>query len=465
VTVADSDTEEEFGTLHESGYINVPKTTDTVDLYAEGADGKQFEKFEIDNNGNTTTSCAVPTTVDLKNDITVTAYFIDQSDYENGYYRVNVDIEPDRAGSLTITGDDGVVYGKLYKDGYINVAKSVVKVTLKAESVRPGYQFDRYEIADPTIIYDNPVEFDIADFMSGYAADEPLNMVVYFVPMEKNYYITATSDNGSTISPSGVTVVGRGENQTFYFSAKDGYHITSVTIDNVPISQADIDKGYYTFRNVLMNHFIDVKSSPGDSGGQRTDLTLRIDVAEGRGYAEYSIDGSPFVTYTEVVNIPEHADVIVRAYADDGYEFVKWETPNVETSSEVPFEDVGGSLHLYLYFSGESSPAPSSDHNGWLWWILALIILLILVALLLWFLLFYRRYYDVVKVSSQGVTIIGDDRVHRKSKYVFKIEGVFIGKVSYRIGEDGQWKLLIPASDEYTIPKGEITDTVTIEVR
>jgi len=34
------------------------------------------------------------------------------------------------------------------------------------------------------------------------------------------------------------------------------------------------------------------------------------------------------------------------------------------------------------------------------------------------------------------------------------------------VGEEGQWKNVLPnEGGEYTIPKGEITDTVTIELR
>jgi hypothetical protein len=60
--------------------------------------------------------------------------------------------------------------------------------------------------------------------------------------------------------------------------------------------------------------------------------------------------------------------------------------------------------------------------------------------------------------------VTGKDRVRRNSKYSFTIEGT--GKVSYRIGEDGQWKeLSSDPSGVYVIPKGEIADTLTIECR
>jgi hypothetical protein len=87
------------------------------------------------------------------------------------------------------------------------------------------------------------------------------------------------------------------------------------------------------------------------------------------------------------------------------------------------------------------------------------------VGLFLWFILFYRRYYDVIKVSPESIEIIGDDRVHRKNEYTFKINGL-VGKVSYRVGDDDDtpWKPIFPNSEGvYIIPKGEIVDDVTIE--
>jgi hypothetical protein len=280
----------------------------------------------------------------------------------------------------------------------------------------------------------------------------------------KNYYITATADSNSNISPVGMVKVLGGDDASFAFSASHGYYVAAVLVDGIPLSRDQISLGYYTFRDVVMNHSIDVKAD-----GLMSNLTLRIDVAEGKGYAEYSIDGKAFVRYTGIVNIFESDDIVAKAYAADGYTFVKWETPAAVTTSQVSFDDVKGSLHLYLYFTGESNGSTggssSGDKNLFLW-ILAFIILLILIGLLLWFLLFYRRYYDVIKVESTA-EIIGDDMVHRKSRYVFTIAGTS-ANVSYRVGDDDDtpWKTLLPDADgKYIIPKGEITDDVTIEQR
>jgi len=96
--------------------------------------------------------------------------------------------------------------------------------------------------------------------------------------------------------------------------------------------------------------------------------------------------------------------------------------------------------------------------------LLALLLLLLLALLLIWFFLFYRRYYDVIWEDPR---VIGNDKVHRKSEYKFKVEG-YLGPVSYRVGDDDDapWKPLLPNKDgEYVIPKGEAVDDITIEIR
>lgn len=45
--------------------------------------------------------------------------------------------------------------------------------------------------------------------------------------------VTASSDAGSSVSPSGVTVVSTGNVQAFSPSANDGFHLTGVSFDGV----------------------------------------------------------------------------------------------------------------------------------------------------------------------------------------------------------------------------------------
>jgi hypothetical protein len=302
---------------------------------------------------------------------------------------------------------------------------------------------------------------------------EKYNITAKFGLPVRYYYITATSDSGSTVSPSGKTTVLRGSDQTFTFSANSGYIITSVTIDGVPLTQAQIDLGSYTFTNVIANHFIDVYTT-------NNFITLTVKIVEGSGSVDYSLNGRTTTEYTTVVPMPSPSTVSLYAYAASGYTFAEWDTSTTKyTDPEVSFNNWTSSIYIEVHFvSGNSSggggpgggsgggSGGSPGHGFDWWWLILIIAAILLFALLLWFLLFYRRYYDVIKIEHPSVTVIGDDRVHRKSEYRFRIEGTFSGTISYRIGEDGQWKTLFPGTNgEYVIPKGEITDDVMIEIR
>jgi len=76
---------------------------------------------------------------------------------------------------------------------------------------------------------------------------------------------------------------------------------------------------------------------------------------------------------------------------------------------------------------------------------------------------FSKRYYCVIKVTESSATIVGDDRVQRKREYRFSVVGSQSRIVAYRVGVEGEKKELHPGPDGvYVIPKGEITDDVTI---
>lgn len=72
------------------------------------------------------------------------------------------------------------------------------------------------------------------------------------------FTISASSDSYSIIQPSGLVNVNNGNNETFYYSAKNGGVITQVIVDNVTVPIT----GSYTFTNVQASHTIFVFSSP-----------------------------------------------------------------------------------------------------------------------------------------------------------------------------------------------------------
>ncbi|MCL2032014.1 MAG: hypothetical protein FWG96_01900 [Methanomassiliicoccaceae archaeon] len=172
-----------------------------------------------------------------------------------------------------------------------------------------------------------------------------------FIPVvTTNYIITATSDSMTTISPQGKTSVQRGNDITFVFSANAGFYINAVIVDGVHLSQTDIRRGSYSFYNVNMNHSIQVTGSTTRVGG---DMTLTIGTIEGKGYAEYSVDGgASFARYTSTVVLSENTDLIIRAVAEGGYEFKEWREGNdVYKTSVVTFYNNGASVNAELYFS------------------------------------------------------------------------------------------------------------------
>jgi len=268
------------------------------------------------------------------------------------------------------------------------------QLTIRTEGVT-GYNFYRWLDNDGRIVSGSMTAVNVN--LVPYLDDLDVTFTAYFGP-PKFFYVTAYAEPGTTIVPAGVNLVPAGSSITFVFSAQAGYRIIDVVIDGtILLTKPQIELGSYTFSDVKANHTIVVKAE----SGARTDITLRIDLMEGEGHAEYSINGANFVRYTGVVYLPASADVKVRAVADDGYRFDRWETPTVEKNSEVTFRNVVANLYLELYFIDDSSG--SRINTAVL--ILAAIILLMIVAALLLFFLIWRRLGLFLVVEMEGVGI------------------------------------------------------------
>ncbi len=91
-------------------------------------------------------------------------------------------------------------------------------------------------------------------------------------PPPGTFAITATAGTGGSISPSGVTIVTQGNNQSYTITPNSGYRIATLTVDSVSIATSTS----YTFTNVQTNHTIDatfVALPPGaaqpDTGSTR----------------------------------------------------------------------------------------------------------------------------------------------------------------------------------------------------
>jgi len=83
---------------------------------------------------------------------------------------------------------------------------------------------------------------------------------VSFKAIATTHTITATAGSNGSISPSGAVNVTEGGEQTFTFTADNGYEIDQVLIDNINYPSA-VANGFYTFSNVTANHSIHVTFS------------------------------------------------------------------------------------------------------------------------------------------------------------------------------------------------------------
>jgi hypothetical protein len=164
--------------------------------------------------------------------------------------------------------------------------------------------------------------------------------------------VSATADEGSTISP-GSTRVPYGGSVTFEFGAKDGYVLKDVIIDGSSRSDL-IDAGTYTFANVNMDHSIDVVSEEVVST-----VILTVNTS-GSGAITYSIDGGEILQYTSPIEVAVGSSVTLYAAGTDDFVFSNWIVDG-ETidSSTVTISDIEASAVISVVFS-----IPEADDDG-----------------------------------------------------------------------------------------------------
>ena len=76
---------------------------------------------------------------------------------------------------------------------------------------------------------------------------------------ESKYIITTIQTENGTISPSGQVALNYGNSQKYTFTPNAGYHLASIIVDGVSLSQAEVDfiaLNGYTFSNVKTDHTI-----------------------------------------------------------------------------------------------------------------------------------------------------------------------------------------------------------------
>jgi len=174
-------------------------------------------------------------------------------------YIVLASINPGGGGTVTLTDNSGNNGDQeISSDGwfYVPVA-AAVSITLSATPA-DGFEFLQF------------VDSSTKNIIGGQT-DIPVmgNMTVVAEFKQNKFVITAGSDSGSSIDPSGDVIVPNGEDKTFMFSAKSGHMITAVYVDGIAISAADLASGEYTFTNVTGDHTIEIvsKAEVGSGGG------------------------------------------------------------------------------------------------------------------------------------------------------------------------------------------------------
>ena len=115
-----------------------------------------------------------------------------------------------------------------------------------------------------SVSIEGDVTVEIANFGRFDVTSPAQTVEVYKNAAPPAHYITSSSDTNSVVSPEGKMTVTKGSSITFTFTAKAGYHISSVTIDGTKqLDRAQIKEGKYTFNDVRSNHTITVAAAAG----------------------------------------------------------------------------------------------------------------------------------------------------------------------------------------------------------
>jgi hypothetical protein len=165
---------------------------------------------------------------------------------------------------------------------------------------------------------------------------------VTFTPI--TFTITGSSGAGGSISPSGITTVNYGTNQTFTFTPNTGYRIVDVLADNVSAGAVST----YTFNNVLANHTISVTF---------TQIILSVTSSAGTG-GSINPSGSSSVTYGSNATY-----TITPAY---GYDIANVKVDNVSVGalSTYTFSNITSNHTISATFTNSSYSLTSSAGSG-----------------------------------------------------------------------------------------------------
>lgn len=266
-----------------------------------------------------------------------------------------------------------------------------------------------------------------------------LRALMYSYP--QNYVtVTVTSTDGGSTTPTGSVQVIRGGSIVIKITPDDMYAIKTVTVNGM---ETDIrSNNTLSLSNIIDNMRVHVEFEY--LGAYLNVVAMDGGTAYGSGY------------YLLGESVP------IYAVADSGYRFIGWSN-GMTTAHATAYMD-SQYVTVVAEFEAEMLGDINVNVPGSTVIAIIAVILVLLAALFLWFFIIpYRRSYEIIKISSTS-DIIGKDKARRKKPYSFTVNGP--GAVSYRVGEEGRWITIYPNEEgEYVIPKEDVIDKITIEVR
>lgn len=168
------------------------------------------------------------------------------------------------------------------------------------------------------------------------------------------YTITATVNEGGTITPSGAVAVEEGSGKTFTITPDTGYHIADVTVNGESVGVVDS----YTFTNVQSSQTIEVtfeRNSTSDNGGSST-TRYTITASAGSGGA---------IDPAGNVRVSSGSDKTFTITADEGYEIadVLVDGKSVGAVRSYTFENVKANHTISVTFE-EGEQVIDPDETG-----------------------------------------------------------------------------------------------------
>ncbi|MCL2509686.1 MAG: hypothetical protein FWF07_01220, partial [Methanomassiliicoccaceae archaeon] len=310
--------------------------------------------------------------------------------------------------------------------------------------------------SDGTDTVSDIAETGILD-LSGY--EGPVRFTAYYLADElviKDYYITATQDSGSEISPVGISMVPYGSDKKYTFSAKPGYRITAVYVDGVAISPEEMASGEYTFTYVMSNHTISVVSVSGRVNPDA--ITLTIEIVGGTGTPKYrvesplqreqspqtgassggsprSLSDAPYISFIGTQIIQVNIDLYASLDVDKGYRFVEWTGDVRSTDLELFFPDVDTDIYLIAHLEAGAGPGD----GGWAVLNLVFAVFAVLIGI-------------IAIIAGRGRLKKDNDEKRGKIAMILRLLALIIGVVSiivFFITED--LSLSLDMTDEWTL--------------